>query len=206
MVIKLSSDLLISSGRFRDCYVHPAEPSRCIKVLRRNARLPQRSWLGRLFGRASFDPNLREFAEYERHRRAGVALERYFPRLHGFVETDLGPGLCFDRLRGSDGRPPVRLSDLLNTPHALSAEVSELLLQELGHFASFCIQHGILSTADGLENVGVLRDGGRYRFVAFDMKGYENWELMPNTAAGRRLRRRKIERRFKRRWRKARLA
>lgn len=184
MKIKLAKKRPLASGTFRLTYAHPFDPTKVIKIPRAD-RAPTRER----------DPNQREFDEYQRRLASGTPLELYFPRLHGFVETDLGQGLCFDRVQGSDGRPPLSLLDWVETPD--EGPPPQWVLAEYRKLAAFCVAHDLFASVDEPQNVGLIRDGAHLRLVAFDLKVRANREAIPISSL-RFFRRRKIARRFAR--------
>lgn len=193
-MLRLSTERPVSSGNFRHCYRHPENPALCVKVVQ---HLPEDHHLGRvdrLLRRGVADPNLREYRQYLRYTRAGVPLERYFPKMHGFVETDLGPGLCMDYIEGSDGNPPVSLYGIA-TGTRLPGLHRETALHEWHEFIDFCVRFAIMACSDEPKNVGFVRDGEGYRLVAYDLKLRQNKELIPISTIFPFFRRRKIRRR-----------
>ncbi|WP_116368063.1 YrbL family protein [Parahaliea mediterranea] len=107
--LQLVQSAAFARGGNRLCFVDPRDSRRCIKVQRadRSPRQKRRQappWK-RLRRLASFDDNQQEAATY-RHLQAhcGEAAFSLIPRLYGTVPTSLGPGLCSELLRDSDGR------------------------------------------------------------------------------------------------------
>ncbi len=86
-VLKLTDDLLISSGDNRSCYYHPHDRDKCIKVLHKDT--PEKV-------------NNREKKYYEILQRRGISWER-LARYHGAEQTDQGEGLVFELVRDYDG-------------------------------------------------------------------------------------------------------
>lgn len=96
-------------GGNRLCFVDPRSPDRCVKVrrpefsladLRRKKGFPRNlrplSW---------FDESLKEFATMrELEARLGEPLHAVVSRNYGFVDTDMGQGLCSELIRNADGR------------------------------------------------------------------------------------------------------
>lgn len=197
-MLLLAATAPFSSGYFRDCYRHPDDPARCVKIVRpaRAEMRPRR--IDRLLGRRPADPNLRELHEYRRHKDAGVPLERYFPHVHGFVETDLGRGLLVDFLTGTDGKPPVSVLNYFRGERVPGLDPADVL-EQVAEFAGFCERHGILASCDEPRNMGLLRNGDVYRLAAYDLKVRENKQLIPLASYVPFLLRRKIARRFDRR-------
>jgi hypothetical protein len=187
-VISLASRTSISRGSFRDCYVHPDDDSRCIKIarLQPSARSSQSN------------PNLREMMEYERLLSAGAPVQRYFAEVYGLVETDLGPGLCVERLRGLAGEEPV--------PTVVSAALKKLqsglsvspIKKGIEELMTFCIEYEILASCQELKNIGVVGRNGAEAVMGYDVKVMPNNEFIPISTYSSYFRRRKVERRFRR--------
>lgn len=194
-LIRLAERTPIARGSFRACYLHPREPGHCIKVMLDGGDNHRRGIVDRLLGLRDRHPNLREWDEYRRLRNRGVPLDRYFPVIHGIVDTDLGPGLVVDLLRGSDGGLPVSVVDYANgnRPEGLAPEA---VLTAFSIFAAFCINHGIFASCDEPGNVGFLRGEDGFRFVSYDLKLRRNKEFLPVSTLIPAVRRRKVARRF----------
>ncbi|AKH68646.1 PhoP regulatory network protein YrbL [Spongiibacter sp. IMCC21906] len=107
-----------AGGGNRLCFVHPEKYDLCIKVRRPDFTLEDRrrkkGFPKNLKPLSSFDDNLDEF-------RVMQALERYYPddifkhvsRCYGYVNTDMGPGLCSELIRDSDGKISISLKQYL---------------------------------------------------------------------------------------------
>jgi hypothetical protein len=105
-------------GGNRLCFVDPRNPERCIKTLRADrspgAKRAAAPPIKRLKPLASFDDNRQEARVFQRiERRIGEAAFELIPRLHGFVPTSLGEGLCCDLVRDDDGRIAMSLKQYL---------------------------------------------------------------------------------------------
>ena len=187
-MISLALHTPISRGSFRDCYVHPEDDGRCIKTARSqpSARSSQSN------------PNLREIAEYERLLSAGAPVQRYFAEVYGLVETDLGPGLCVERLRGLAGEEPV--------PTVVSAALRRLqsglpvspIVKGIEELMAFCIEYAVLASCQELNNIGVVGRNGAEVVMGYDVKVMPNREFIPVSTYSSYFRRRKVERRFRR--------
>jgi hypothetical protein len=183
--IKLSGEQPLNSGLFRQTFRHPRDPTKVIKIAR-----PDRPANIRL------DPNQREIRAYAAGHAAGADLERYFPSLHGFVETDLGQGLCVDYVRGGDGSPAVNLEDWSAQKHA-NGPSDDWVLAEYRKLADFCAHYALFTSVDELHNVGFIREGEGWRLVAYDLKLRAMREAIPLSVIPY-FRRQKIARRFRR--------
>ncbi|TVP52942.1 MAG: hypothetical protein EA349_14860 [Halomonadaceae bacterium] len=97
-----------AQGGHRLCFVDPRDSNRCIKVrrpdyplsaLRRDKGFPKN-----LRPLSSFDDNAEEFRVLQQfQRRLGDSVFQHVSRCHGFVDTDLGPGLMSELIRNPDG-------------------------------------------------------------------------------------------------------
>jgi hypothetical protein len=181
--VRLSGEQPLSSGLFRLTYRHPLDPTKVIKVAR--ADRPSNIRL---------DPNERELRAYAAGHAAGAELERYFPRLHGFIDTDLGPGLCADLVQGSDGSSAVNLEQW-SAQTSENGPSAQWVLDEYRKLAAFCTTYALFTSVDELHNVGFVRDGAGWRLVAYDLKLRAMREAIPLSIIPY-FRRQKIARRF----------
>ncbi|MFV8819562.1 YrbL family protein [Haliea sp. E17] len=107
-----------SRGGNRLCFVDPRDSGRCIKVLRPD-RSPaikrgESGFPKNLKPLSSFDDNREEAGVYAAIQRSvGEAAFSMIPRLHGWVETEFGAGLCQDLVRDDDGLIAVTLKQYL---------------------------------------------------------------------------------------------
>lgn len=79
----------IGSGNDRDCWRHPLDPSRCIKIAKLEHERPQNA----------IDLH---YARYLAHR--GIR-SWHIPRVYGWVMTNHGRGLVFELIQDPDGSP-----------------------------------------------------------------------------------------------------
>nr|WP_245926616.1 YrbL family protein [Breoghania corrubedonensis] len=196
-MIVLSDRTPLSTGDFRHCYLHPEDPEKCIKVLKRRKDTRHHGRIERFFRRGAVDSNRREYDHYLHLAAASVPLERYFPRMYGPMDTDLGQGLCFDLVRGSEGDAPVSLLKIMKGEGPVDLE-ADAVLREVTEFACFCQRYAILASCDEPGNIGFVRDGEGYRLVAYDLKFRLNKEFIPISTLFSSVRRRKVQRRFER--------
>jgi hypothetical protein len=95
-------------GGNRLCYVHPENPTLCVKVRRPDFSLRERrskkGFPKTLLPLSHFDDNLEEFNVMSMlDEKFGDALYRHVSRCHGFVATDMGDGLVSELIRNEDG-------------------------------------------------------------------------------------------------------
>jgi len=156
-MLVLSANDLINRGANRDCYRHPDDPHRCIK-LNRSDGMGTRN-----------DTNEIEYDYHcELAERLGEAFYRHAPRSFGLVETNLGTGLCFELIRDADGESSPRLiTYIMETGCKLEDAIG--LIDRLYDF--------VVANRVGLFDVNVhnllVRRGadGREELVVIDWKG-----------------------------------
>ena len=86
-MIELIPESMIGMGQHRECYVHPEDSNRCIKVVVVRGEEETR----------------REQAYYRLLQKRQISWEM-LPRFYGVEETTMGPGAVFDLVRDVDGQ------------------------------------------------------------------------------------------------------
>jgi len=195
-MIVLSDTQPVSSGTFRDSYVHPQHSDRCIKVMHAKGLALERAgrkwWLtGR---RIAASPHDRELKTLQQLKSSGGLNSGYFPKFYGEVKTDLGRGLCFEWVSGDDGSEFIRLREWLAYPRRYPQLPTEVVEMQVRKFMEFCIEHDLLSTATRTENIGFVRRGGEYKLISFDVKYKEERSLIPRSRLFPAFRKQKIRR------------
>ena len=110
-MLKLSPVLLIARGYHRECYQHPEDNDRCVKVVVHGGTEETR----------------REQAYY-RLLEKRLSDWRGIARFHGNSDTNLGAGAVFDLIRDADGSVSRTISQYLE-----NAETLELHLEDIIH-------------------------------------------------------------------------
>lgn len=117
--LHLDENLVFGKGGRRVCYIHPSDPSKCIKVLGVKGNPAKRKnlapWFKKLRFLSSFDDNLREFKSFQILEKHGDVVWRFFPRCHGLVETNEGLGIVTDLIRNEDGSIPKTVRQYVAT-------------------------------------------------------------------------------------------
>lgn len=179
-----------ASGVFRDVFIHPADDSKCIKIgHKRRARAIAPSFFRRVL-----DGNTREILEYQRLISLNIDYEQYFPRFYGAIETDLGPGICVELLRGTDGKLPVSIDRY--SAQALDQEAGQFIRQEYKKFWEFCEQNLILSSSVEFRNVGIIQVNGMPKLISFDVKQTRSKKLIALVDWSVTLKKKRIRKRF----------
>lgn len=98
-MIVLTKSLLLGEGNERACYLHPEIQGKCIKV-------------NKPFFIGKPEQSLIEYDYYQSLKNRGVEFE-FIPQCYGFVETNMGEGLVFERIETVKGRS-LNLRQALN--------------------------------------------------------------------------------------------
>ena len=134
-MIELEPDHRFAGGYHRDCYVHPADESLCIKVSLRG----------------NFTESTREAKYYKHLQRRHVPWD-LLPRFHGFVETNLGRGAVFDLVRDHDGKVSATLEHYLRSPESMAANIDGLSAA-FGALKAHLIEHRIITRTLKAKNI-----------------------------------------------------
>lgn len=134
----------VGAGLKRDVYLHPTNDGLVIKIRRKGA---------------TQDRNAIEH-EYLSFVKSNPLL----PRTYGWVETQLGRGLVYERIRDADGQTSATLATALKTGR-VTPDGARLLMSGA---VETLIRNGILVHDDNLNNFLVQRTGNRLNLVMVD--------------------------------------
>ncbi len=193
-MIQLDSQEPFAIGGTRRCYLHPSDPSRCIKVLRED-RTPEKrrelaTGLKKFRSVSHWDDQDKEISAYrDLMRRHGSELWRHVPRFLGVVETDLGTGIVTQVFRNFDSTFPLNLDQ--QVPHGIDKPLEEAI----GTFKTW-LRKELVLTRDLLPHniIAVREDVNRCRLVIVDGLGNSEW--IPISSWSKAIARRKIERKI----------
>ena len=199
-MIDLSDRKPFASGGNRHCYVHPAHPDRCVKVMRpgRIAELRRRaSWYKALSSDASFDDNVREVEGYRqkvlRTAPDNSPVWQHLPRWYGTVETSEGAGAVTELILDENGAPALTLETYLEH-HGLDAPIRAALER----LAVWLRATGVLSKNLLPHNLVIRKCDGQPELCLID--GLGSAAFLPAVERLQSFRRRYIERRIQRMW------
>jgi len=178
-MIELDPHALVGKGLHRECFVHPLDPRRCIKIV----------------VAGSGNENRREQSYYAELENKGISWEM-LPRFYGLVETNLGEGAVFDLIRDYDGRISLTLSHYLSSPQLTS--LHELALRDaLRALKSYLLEYRIITMTLKPKNILFqLESADTGRLVIVDNIG--NSDFIPLVNFSPRLARWKIRRKWQR--------
>ncbi len=87
LIVDSQADL-VGNGKERNCFVHPEDPEKAIKIVHADTEKQTK----------------RELSFYKTVRRRKNVSFKHIPRYYGKVDTNLGRGYVFDMIRDYDGR------------------------------------------------------------------------------------------------------
>ncbi|WP_162913323.1 YrbL family protein [Rhodospirillaceae bacterium SYSU D60014] len=113
MTIDLSGMQPFRIGRNRVCYLHPDDPSKCIKIRSQSADPKPRKLANRLHHRIIDLTGWLDFnsAEMRNYCLVKESLRGHLPEYFGIQPTNLGPGLVVELVRDHDGQQSVALAE-----------------------------------------------------------------------------------------------
>jgi len=165
-VIKLSNITPLGSGEDRVVYPHPENPDLCIKIPKRPVSKLNVSgvrdtlfYLSRGCNKESLDYNHVDVDYAERLvRRNAENSFQHIPRCYGSVDTDLGPGVAWQRIRDFDEQPCATLMDYKRRQRPLLTDKETTMLwTALQEFFSWQLKNGIMLREMAYTNLMVCR-------------------------------------------------
>lgn len=157
--LSLCPTMKIGMGNRRFVFQHPHHDTLCIKVARTahiRAQLDKRGFIYRNMPTHWRDDNWLEARAYQQKslQTKNPAIWRHIPRLHGWQETNLGPGLVFDYYRDRDGARAPNLREVLEKDGLTPAVEGAI-----GRLNEFMHTHNIWMRHPGPPNIVLGADG-----------------------------------------------
>jgi hypothetical protein len=178
-LIELDPHALVGKGLHRECFVHPEDPERCIKIV----------------VSGSGNENRREQGYYAELTNKGVSWEM-LPKFYGLVETNLGEGAVFDLIRDYDGRISLTLRHYLASKPLTSLHEAALR-GALKALKSYLLRHLIITMTLKPKNILFQLDSPETgKLVIVDNIG--NSDFIPVVKYSSRLAKWKISRKWRR--------
>ena len=137
-VLRLTEDLLLGAGGHQAAYIHPEDPSKCVKI--------------------AFDPNDGDVKKELRYRRIcadKLSRSKLVTKFYGSVDTDKGSALVFERVLDFDGSRSLDLKDYLSA--ARSTEEIDRARALLLDFRRDFLDEGIAIVDTDITNFMVQR-------------------------------------------------
>ena len=134
-MIELKPEAMIGKGLHRECYVHPDDPSRCIKVVVLRGEEETR----------------REQAYYKFLQKRQITWEM-LPQFYGVEPTSMGPGAVFDLVRDANGEVGKTFEHYFESSK-LTAQNLEGLLASLQGLKAYLFRQNIITMSIKPKNI-----------------------------------------------------
>ena len=178
-MIELDRRALIGKGLHRECFVHPDDPARCIKVV----------------VSGTINENRREASYYSQLARRGISWDM-LTRFHGLVTTNLGEGAVFDLVRDCDSAVSRTLAHYLEAAE-LTAQHGATLAGSLDKLRAYLLRNRIVTMTLKPKNILFQRTSASTgTLVIVDNVG--NSDFLPIANYSAIFARRKIQRKWQR--------
>jgi hypothetical protein len=183
-MINLQDQEPIARSATRECYLHPGNPDKVIKIVRAAPVFWKR------------DANWQEWRHYRYLQKRHGYLD-YIPECYGFGETSRRRGLVLDCIRDYDGRISARLDKVLKEPEGYDLAA---ILEALEQLCRMIIEKNVqLFDLNAFNILIQILSKGMYHPTITDIKGrFNNYELIPVSSYIPFFSRRKLARRCRR--------
>ena len=182
-MIKLADLQPFAGGRKRDCYIHPEDPNKVLKVVppgkSPEVLMSEKFWLRRLFQNPeALDANRTESEKFEKlAKKFGDLYAKipYLARYFGKAQTDLGEGLVFQAVKNYDGE----ISESVLVASETGGYIKSNLIAALKGLASNS-NDGLIYNDVGKNNVVVqVLDPGHDAYKLWVVDGIQCGHLIP---------------------------
>jgi len=133
-MIYLDKDDFLQSGSERDCYIHPIENNKVVKIIRETKK--------------DGGQNDIEYKYYKYLEKYNASLV-HIPQCYGFINTNLGKGLVFDKIVNFDNTQSQQFKYYIKDKLLTNSQENELL-EELKQYLE---KNKILFVDASLRNV-----------------------------------------------------
>lgn len=178
-MLDLSTSPLIGKGLHRECFEHPDDATKCLKIV--------------VAGNS--DENLREEKYYGMLARRGISWEM-LARFYGLVKTSRGVGAVFELIRDCDGavaRPLSHYLEAADVPLEFEPQLGDALLQ----LKAYLLDNRIVTMTLKPKNIVYQKSAEEEgKLVIVDNVG--NSDFLPLTNYSGFLARQKIKRKWQR--------
>ena len=178
-MLELDSSQLIGRGLRRECYFHPEDDTRCIKVV----------------VAGDHRETVREQSYYRLLEKRGISWDM-LARFYGNIQTDRGPGAVFELIRDYTGAVSKPLEYYFSNDHELELDY-RLLTRLLPALKQYLLQWKIVTMSIRPQNIVYRRiNHAEAKLVIIDNIG--NSDFIPICNYVGRMAIRKINRKWRR--------
>lgn len=151
--INLTKEFFIAKGGERECYIHPKDNSKVVKIIHRKGKNNEQNQL--------------EY-KYTNFLKAKNRSFEHITKCYGFVDTNLGKGLVFDRVLDYTNEQSKSFKEyVLNS--SLPIDTEKKLIEEL---KNYIFSNDILFIDVDLSNLFCKEyEKGKYKLIIIDGLG-----------------------------------
>ncbi len=175
-MIELNQSLFIGEGSHRATYQHPADPGKCLKVVKpgtlEHRKRTNKKWYKRLRKLSAFDETHKDVQAYKQFGSDPEKL-RHIPLFYGMVETSRGSAMLLDRIINEDGTAAQTLTNHLERGQKLD-QLTEALLALRENLINTRI-----SIRDFATNDVLVRQNQNGTFKLYIIDGFGGSEFIP---------------------------
>ncbi len=113
-MIELTKDLYIAKGAERECYIHPNDSSKIIKI--------------EFIDKIDRNQNELDNYYYTYLEKQNISFE-YIPKYYGTIETNKGNAVVFDRIKNYDDSLAITFEEIIKEQTLSNIEEKQLLKQ-----------------------------------------------------------------------------
>lgn len=143
-MIELKPEAMVGKGLHRECYVHPNNPNRCIKVVVLRGEEETR----------------REQAYYKFLQKRQITWEM-LPQFYGIEPTSIGPGAIFDLVRDANGKVGKTLAHYFEST-GLTEQNYKGLLASLQALKAYLFRQNIITMTIMPKNIVYQRQDNEF--------------------------------------------
>ncbi|MFT5717511.1 MAG: hypothetical protein ACI9T7_001703 [Oleiphilaceae bacterium] len=178
-MIKINPQDFIGKGAHRECYIHPEDRTKCIKVVY-----------------SDHDREGQREQNYYRHLEKRAISWEMIPKFYGEVDTNLGKGTVFDFIFDESGKPAKNFFHYLSCDE-LTTERLKALQSALQKLKNYMLEQGILTRQIDPKNIS-CKELASGEFHLYLVDNLDNTDFIPIASYIKILARKKVMRKWKR--------
>lgn len=162
-IIILGEELLLGSGRYRECYQHPDNALCVVKIEKQKISKAQNS------------AHSRELRFYN-----ALTDNKYFAKFIDIELTNLGPGLVFEKIQNADGSKAAKLMEFYSQKKLIPVEIYAQIIAIMKQLE----KDRLLACSAYPENLLLVKDGDEIFVKSCDSKVIDIKQLIPLSKIG----------------------
>ena len=179
-MIELKNEKIFAEGSVRNCYIHPNEPDKLLKVMKLSLNEKRKhcgKWYKKFRPLFCFDSNLRELKAHKylegMSATHGRAASQHFPKCFGMIKTDLGDALCVELIHSFNDDVVIGLNKYIKA-HGLNEKIKNAL----DDFFLFLTKNNIIISDLHIENL-VVKQCNNGELAIYMIDGFGNTDFIP---------------------------